>query len=64
MAKKKQLKPLPVAGRLGPVPQEILRGGTHEDARRKPRAEAKRLALREAFDFPVAGDTKSSEVGV
>jgi len=60
MRKKKQPKAVPAAGRLGPVPQEILRGGTHEDARRKPRAEAKRLALREAFDFPAAGDTKSA----
>jgi hypothetical protein len=62
MPKKKQPKPLPVQGRLGPVAQELLRGGAHEDARRKPRAEAKRLALREAFDFPGAGNTLVSEV--
>ncbi len=62
MPKKKQPKPMPAAGRLGPVPQEILRGGTHEDARRTTRAEAKRLALREAFDFPAVGNTFMSEV--
>jgi len=57
MPKKKQPKPAPVQGRLGPVPQELLRGGVHEDARRLSRAEAKRLAFREAFDFPAAGNT-------
>lgn len=54
MAKKnkKQQTP-PVQGRLGPPPESILRGGTHEDARQKPRAEAKRLAIREALSsFP------------
>jgi len=62
MPKKKHPKPAPVAGRLGPVPQEILRGGTHEDARRTTRAEAKRLAVREAFDYPAVGYTIMSEV--
>ena len=56
MAKKKrrakQTAP-PVQGRLGPPPQTILRGGAHEDERQKPRAEAKRLAIREALSsFP------------
>jgi hypothetical protein len=51
MAKKKNA-PAPIAGRLGPPPQTILRGGTHADKRRQPRGEQKRLAIREAFSFP------------
>ena len=51
MAKKNDAPARPIAGRLGPPPQTILRGGTHADKRRKNRAEQKRLALREAFSF-------------
>jgi hypothetical protein len=49
MAKKKDEPARPVAGRLGPPPETILRGGTHADKRRKPRNEEKRLAIREAL---------------
>jgi hypothetical protein len=49
MAKKKDEPARPIAGRLGPPPQTILRGGTHADKRRKPRPEEKRLAIREAL---------------
>ncbi len=52
MAKKYDPPAPPVAGRLGPPPQTILRGGTHADKRDKPRGEQKRLAIREAFSFP------------
>ncbi len=52
MAKKNEPPAPPVAGRLGPPPQTILRGGTHADKRDKPRGEQKRLAIREAFSFP------------
>jgi hypothetical protein len=52
MAKKKNAPAPPIAGRLGPPPQTILRGGTHADKRDQPRGEQKRLAIREAFSFP------------
>jgi len=39
----------PIAGRLGPPPQTILRGGVHADKRSKPRIEEKRLAMSEAL---------------
>lgn len=52
MAKKKNAPAPPIAGRLGPPPQTILRGGTHADKRHQPRGEQKRLAIREAFSFP------------
>jgi hypothetical protein len=54
MAKKKNA-PVPIAGRLGPPPQTILRGGTHADKRRQPRGEQQRLAICEAFSFPAQG---------
>ena len=54
--------PAPVQGRLGPPPQTILRGGPHDDERQRPRAEAKRLAIREALSsFP--GPARSGEAG-
>lgn len=56
MAKKNDAPAPPIAGRLGPPPQTILRGGTHADKRRQPRGEQKRLAIREAFSFRRAGD--------
>jgi hypothetical protein len=49
MAKKKDEPARPIAGRLGPPPQTILRGGAHADKRRKARSEEKRLAVREAL---------------
>ncbi len=55
MAKKKKAPAPPIAGRLGPPPQTILRGGTHADKRRPPRAEQKRLAIREALSFAREG---------
>ncbi len=55
MAKKKNAPAPPIAGRLGPPPQTILRGGTHADKRDQPRGEQKRLAIREAFSFPGDG---------
>ncbi len=52
MDKHKDEPARPIAGRLGPPPQTILRGGTHADKRRKNRTEQKRLAIREAFSRP------------
>ena len=36
MAKKKNAPAPPIAGRLGPPPQTILRGGTHADNATSP----------------------------